>query len=134
MRLVIDASVATDASLGDGGLGPLAGHELAGPALLLSEAVSAIRELTWRGVIPPQHSGAALERLLSLPVRIGAPDDHLKRATDIAESLGWAKTYDAEYVALAMALDAPLVTVDDKLRRGAGHLVQILRPVEIPAA
>jgi predicted nucleic acid-binding protein len=134
MRLVIDASVATEASLADEGLGPLAGHDLLGPALLLSEAVSVIRELAWRGAIPPEHAISSLQRLLALPVRIESPDGHYSLATEVAETLGWAKTYDAEYVALAMASGAPLVTLDDKLRRGAGHLVQILKPDDVRAA
>ena len=133
MRLVVDASVATEACLG-GGLGPLIGHELLGPPLLLSESVSVIRELTWRGTIPREHERASLERLLALPIRILVPDDHLLRAAQIAQSLGWAKTYDAEYVALAMATEASVVSLDERLRRGAGHIVQILGPADIPAA
>ena len=134
MQLVIDASVATEVCLADGGLGPLAGHELIGPPLLLSEALSVIRELTWRGTIPSAHSHESVERLLALPVQILTPDGHFPRASAVAESLGWAKTYDAEYVALAIARGAPLVTLDEKLRRGAGHLARILSPGEIPVA
>lgn len=133
MRLVVDASVATEACLAGGGLGPLIGHELLGPPLLLSESVSVIRELTWRGAIPREHERASLERLLALPIRILVPDDHLLRAAEVAESLGWAKTYDAEYLALAMATGAPVVTLDDKLRRGAGRMVQVMGPADIPA-
>jgi hypothetical protein len=33
--------------------------------------------------------------------------------------LGWAKTYDADYPALAQRLGCLLVTLDMKLRRGA---------------
>lgn len=49
----------------------------------------------------------------------------------LAEDLGWAKTYDAEYVALAQLVDSPLVSIDERLRRGAGHVVRILGPAEL---
>ena len=36
--------------------------------------------------------------------------------------LGWAKTYDAEYVALAQLIGCRMVTLDARLRRGADRL------------
>ena len=45
--------------------------------------------------------------------------------------LGWAKTYDAEYVALASLLGCRLVTVDGRLRRGADRLGFVLGPTEL---
>jgi hypothetical protein len=40
----------------------------------------------------------------------------------IADALGWAKTYDAEYVATARLLGCRMVTLDARLRRGADRL------------
>jgi predicted nucleic acid-binding protein len=40
----------------------------------------------------------------------------------IADSFGWSKTYDAEYLALALLLDAVLVTLDRRLQRAAERL------------
>ena len=40
----------------------------------------------------------------------------------MADELGWARTYDAEYVALARLLDCRVVTADERLRRGADRL------------
>ena len=37
----------------------------------------------------------------------------------IADELGWAKTYDAQYVALAHMLGSRLLTLDARLRRTA---------------
>lgn len=49
----------------------------------------------------------------------------------IAAELGWAKTYDAEYVALARILRCRLVTLDASLLRAAGNLVDIVAPADL---
>ena len=44
-----------------------------------------------------------------------------RRAWDLAERLGWAETYDAEYVALTQLQADAFVTLDAELaRRGEG--------------
>jgi len=45
--------------------------------------------------------------------------------------MGWAKTYDAEYVALARLLSCRLVTLDARLRRGADRLGFVVAPQEL---
>ena len=127
---MVDANVVVRACLEIEGFGPLAAHELAAPALLASEALNALREGAWRGEISPELADLARRRLAAIPVRLERPTDLAERAWTIAETLGWAKTYDAEYVALAQILDCPLVTLDAKLLRGAGHLVRIIGPAE----
>lgn len=52
-------------------------------------------------------------------------------AWEVAEEFGWAKTYDAEYVALAKRNDCRLVTVDGRLRRGAERLGFVVTPAEL---
>jgi predicted nucleic acid-binding protein len=52
-------------------------------------------------------------------------------AWQIAEELGWAKAYDAEYVALAGLLAARVVTLDARVRRGAGRLGFVVLPEEL---
>ena len=55
----------------------------------------------------------------------------LVEAWAIADRFGWAKTYDAEYVALALRLDAALLTRDERLRRGVGQLIQTADPFDL---
>lgn len=45
--------------------------------------------------------------------------------------MGWAKTYDAEYLALAELLKCRFVTLDARLRRGADRLGYVVSPGEI---
>ena len=89
--------------------------------------------MTHRGELPDDHARVALGRLGSLPIRYERPEGLRERAWDIARSLGWAKTYDAEYIALAQINEAPLVSIDERMRRGAGHLVQMPNPTDLAA-
>jgi predicted nucleic acid-binding protein len=45
--------------------------------------------------------------------------------------MGWAKTYDAQYVALARLLDCKLVTLDERLIRGIERLDIAVRPRDL---
>ena len=51
------------------------------------------------------------------PKRLG------EEAWRVADELGWAKTYDAEYVALARLLDCRLVTLDLRSAEPSGSIV-----------
>lgn len=131
MRLVIDASAALDLCLADQGFDVLGSHDLVAPALLTSELLSALRELRWRDEISEELARGALRRLADMPVAILRPDGHIDRTWAVAARLGWAKTYDAEYVALALSLACPLLTRDARLQRGAGHLIEIVGPTDL---
>jgi predicted nucleic acid-binding protein len=48
-----------------------------------------------------------------------------------ADELGWAKTYDATYLALAHILGCRLLTVDGRLYRGAKRLGFVITPDEL---
>lgn len=129
--LVIDASVALSAALTRDGFARIADLDLAAPPLLWSEAVSTLREHAWRGDITARQASASLAALMAAPIRRQAPRRLYPEAWRIAEELGWAKTYDAEYVALARLLGCRLLTRDDRLRRGAGRLVESVGPSEL---
>ena len=131
MRVVVDASVLIEVALAGGQLGPLTGHDLVAPPLALSEVTSTISEMAWRGELPRDRVPAALAYLRATPLTISRPDDLSERAWNVASSLGWARTYDAEYVALAQLLDAPLLTLDVRLARGVERLIRIMAPADL---
>lgn len=127
-HLVIDASAALFMAIA---VRPtrLDTFELVAPDLFLSERTSALVAGAFRTEIPHAALIAAFERLESLPVRIVASDRaHRLASVELARSLGWAKTYDAEYVAVAQRLGCPMLTTDVRLVRGAGHLIEMVDP------
>jgi predicted nucleic acid-binding protein len=131
VRVVVDASVVLQLLVAGARLGPLTGHELRAPALLPSEVTSALRELVWRGDVPESTINEVLIGLASLEITHERPGSLAVEATEVAARLGWAKTYDAEYVALARKLDCPLITLDGRLRRGIADYVGVMSPTEL---
>jgi predicted nucleic acid-binding protein len=129
--LVIDASALVQACLAAAGVGLFENENLVAPPLLWSEALSAIHELRWRREISDDLGSRAFAALLAVPVSRRAPHQLYREAWRVADELGWAKTYDAEYVALARILGCRLLTLDDRLRRGAGRLVDIVGPHDL---
>jgi predicted nucleic acid-binding protein len=129
--LVVDASVAVAACHTPVGFARLRGHELVAPQLMLIEASSVLHEMTWRKELSAQRSKTMLDRLLKAPVQTQTPDGLIKAAWRIADDLGWAKTYDAQYVALAQMLACKLVSVDERLLRGVARLNVAVRPRDV---
>lgn len=131
MRLVIDASVVIAASATPLGFTRFRDIELVAPPLLWIETVSALHAAMWRGEIGRDQAEPVLQRLLSAPVDCVELDGLAKTAWDVADEMGWAKTYDANYVALAQMLDCRLVTLDARLRRGTARLGFVVGPTEL---
>lgn len=129
--LVIDASVALSAALTRDGFGRLRHHELVAPPLLWSEVLSTLREHAWRRDISGEQAAMSLASFLAAPIRRLSPRGLPREAWWVAEELGWAKTYDAEYVALARLRGTRLLTRDERLRRGAARLVDCIGPTEL---
>jgi predicted nucleic acid-binding protein len=129
--LVVDASFALRACGVDGGFGVLGAVRVAAPPLMWSEARSVLHELLWRGEVEPEDALRTHRRLTEAPVeRSDHPDLH-DETWRVADEMGWAKTYDAEYVALARLLECRLVTLDARLRRGADRLGFVVAPHEL---
>ena len=64
-----------------------------------------------------------LARITKMPIRLLGDAVLRRRAWDIAERLGWAETYDAEYVALTQLQADAFVTLDADLARSVEGIV-----------
>jgi predicted nucleic acid-binding protein len=127
--LVVDAGVALGVALG--GLRPLGTEDLVAPPLMWSEARSALHEAAWRGELGTEDAQITRDAIERLPIRSRSPRRLGVVAWRLADGLGWAKTYHAEYLALARLLDCRVVTVDSRLRRGADRLGLLVLPTEL---
>jgi predicted nucleic acid-binding protein len=129
--LVVDASVAVAACHTPVGFARFRDHELVAPPLMVTEASSVLHEMAWRGDITKPRAKTMLSRLLDAPVEVRAPKDLIKAAWKVADEFGWAKTYDAQYVALAQLTDCRLLTIDERMLRGVARLGIAVRPHEV---
>ncbi len=126
--IVVDASAVVDALSAVPGServrARLSGLELHAPALLDYEVVSALRGLTQAAHLSPARAQDALTDFDDLQIYRWTADDALRRrAFSLRQSL---TAYDAAYVALAEALECPLVTRDARLARSGGRLAEII--------
>lgn len=101
------------------------------PPLFWSETTSVLHSAQWRRVLTAEEADRQREAVRSLPLRRRAPAGLHGRAWALADELGWAKTYDAEYLALAAIERTILVTVDQRLRRGAERTGLVRLPDEL---
>jgi predicted nucleic acid-binding protein len=92
-------------------------HELLAPTLLRSQTLSALHEAVQRGELPADVGRDRLARIGRLPIRLLGDAVLRRRAWEVADQLGWASTYDAEYVALTQLQADAFVTLDAELAR-----------------
>jgi predicted nucleic acid-binding protein len=120
-RFVLDASAVIH--LASAGVKVRGTHKLLAPTLLRSQTLSALHEAVQRGEIPAGVARDRLTRIGRIPIRLLGDAVLRRRAWELADQLGWASTYDAEYVALTQLQADALVTLDAKLARSVKGIV-----------
>ena len=94
------------------------GDSLAAPHLIDVEAAQVLRRYAQAGEIDDLHGRESMADLADMPIRRYPHSVLLPRVWELRRNL---TAYDALYVALSEALDAPLVTRDRRLAGSAGH-------------
>ncbi|MGH7101847.1 MAG: type II toxin-antitoxin system VapC family toxin [Acetobacteraceae bacterium] len=98
------------------------GQTLHAPHLLEVEIAQVLRRYVASGEIDAERGRLALADLQDLPLQRYRHDFLLPRIWALRDNL---TAYDAAYVALAEALDSPLLTRDRRLAAAAGHRAPI---------
>ncbi len=98
-------------------------HKLLAPTLLRSQTLSALHETVRRGNLPADVARERLARINKMPIRLLGDAVLRRRAWEIADQLGWASTYDAEYIALTQLQADAFITLDEKLARSVEGIV-----------
>lgn len=130
--LVVDASVlvvalADDGADGDYARARLRGEHLAVPELADLEVASVLRRQLQSGTVDARRAGLALDDLAALPAQRAPHRPLLARCWELRNNL---TVYDAAYVALAEAMQAPLLTGDQRLAQAPGPRcrIEVLQP------
>jgi len=100
-------------------------HELLAPTLLRSQVLSTLHEAVYRDEVAAEVARDDLARINRMSIRLLGDAVLRRRAWDLADRLGWASTYDAEYLALTQLQADAFVTLDADLARRAEEVVQI---------
>ena len=129
-RLVCDASAVVTVLLDSGPDGEwltrrLGSADLFAPSLLPFECSNVIRRHEIGGLISSDQAAQAHADLLELPIGLIPYESLAQRVWQLRWNL---TSYDGAYVALAEALDAPLITMDRRLAEASG----IACHVEVP--
>ena len=121
-RFVLDARAYLELAASD--LEVAAEHELLAPTLMRSQVLSLMHEAAARHEVSAPVAQDRLKRINGMKIRL-LGDAVLRRlAWQVADKLGTASTYDAEYVALTMLQADAFVTLDPKLRQAVSSMVR----------
>ncbi len=94
------------------------GESLHVPHLLDIEVLGALRRHALRGILSPERSAIVLQNLGNIKMTRYPHTALLHRIWQLRDNL---TAYDAAYIALAEALDAPLLTLDGRLAQAPGQ-------------
>ena len=120
-RFVVDAGAVLH--LASAGIEVPGKHKLLAPTLLRSQTLSVLHEAVERGELPADVARSHLARIGRMPIRLLGDAVLRRRAWELADQLGWASTYNAEYVALTQLQADALVTIDAVLARSVEGIV-----------
>jgi len=100
-------------------------HELLAPTLLCSQTLNVLHEAVQRGELPADVARDRLDRIGRMKIRLLGDAVLRRRAWEIADRLGWALTYEPEYLALTQLQADAFVTLDAKLARSVDGVVEV---------
>lgn len=125
MTCIADASVVVAYLLGEASDAEREGmlSDVHAPSLLDVEVTQTLRRLVRGAKLELAVAEIGRDELAQLGVHRHPDAALLRRAWELRDT---CTTYDGLYVALAEALDAPLLTRDGRLARGIGGLVEIV--------
>lgn len=98
------------------------GDEFHAPHLIDVEVAQALRRLVRTGEVAAERAEEAIEDLTDFDLRRHTHVDLLRRTWELRDNF---TSYDAMYVALAEAIDSPLVTCDGPLGSAPGRTVRV---------
>ena len=132
MTLVADASAVVAALMDAGPVGAwaasaLTDEDIRAPDLMPVEAADILRRAERAGEISAEMASLAHADLIDLPVELAPYEPHARRVWELRANL---TCYDAWYVALAEALDVPLLTLDRGMARAPRLPCEMLLPPE----
>jgi predicted nucleic acid-binding protein len=100
-------------------------HQLLAPTLLRSQLLALLYQAVRRGEMPKEEAGRHLNCVRGLRMRLLGDRVLQNVAWKIADQLGWADTYDAEYLALTQLQADAFITLDAKLAAAAKDVVAV---------
>ncbi len=121
-RFVVDCETLLRIAAGE--VEVAAEHELVAPTLVRSQALAALYEASRRGEISAAEGLERVRRVNSLKVRFLGDRSLQQTAWRVADRLGWATTYDAEFVALTKLQADVFITSDHDLARAVSGVVE----------
>jgi predicted nucleic acid-binding protein len=122
-RFVVDAGVVLQ--LASEGIEVSGAHRLLAPTLLRSETLSLLHEAVQRGELGANVARERLGWIGRMPIRLLGDGVLRRRAWQIADRLGWASTYKAEYLALTQLQADAFITLDAELAQSVRRIVAI---------